>query len=114
MEYTEIIIDDLYQLELGDKAILIPTTYELIDIKDLNRRSGSKTKTIVIPRTKQNDKIFGFSFNINAKNAFDKYGVDFVDLRGASRTKNRSYLYFKHDFSDDFFALPGSFRKIYL
>lgn len=73
MEYTEIIIDDLYQLELGDKAILIPMTYELIDIKDLNRRSGSKTKTIVIPRTKQNDKIFGFAFNINAKNAFDKY-----------------------------------------
>jgi hypothetical protein len=73
MEYTEIIIDDLYQLELGDKAILIPTTYELIDIKDLNRRSGSKTKTIVIPRTKQNDKIFGFAFSINAKNAFDKY-----------------------------------------
>ena len=73
MEYTEIIIDDLYQLELGDKAILIPTTYELIDIKDLNRRSGSKTKTITIPRTKQNDKIFGFAFNINAQNAFDKY-----------------------------------------
>ena len=73
MEYTEIIIDDLYQLELGDKAVLIPMTYELIDIKDLNRRSGSKTKTIVIPRTKQNDKIFGFAFNINAKNAFDKY-----------------------------------------
>ena len=73
MEYTEIIIDDLYQLELGDKAILIPTTYELIDIKDLNRRSGSKTKTITIPRTKQNDKIFGFAFNINAENAFNKY-----------------------------------------
>lgn len=73
MEYTEIIIDDLYSLELGDKSILIPMTYELIDIKDLNRRSGSKTKTITIPRTKQNDKIFGFAFNINAKNAFDKY-----------------------------------------
>jgi hypothetical protein len=49
MEYTEIIIDDLYQLELGDKAILIPTTYELIDIKDLNRRSGSKTKQLSFP-----------------------------------------------------------------
>ena len=48
------------------------------------------------------------------KIAFEKYNVDIVDLRGASRTKKRSYIHFKHDFSDDFYSLPGSFKKIYL
>ena len=48
------------------------------------------------------------------KTAFEKYGVDIVDLRGASRTKNRSYIHFKHDFSDEFYNLPGSFKKNYL
>ena len=48
------------------------------------------------------------------KEAFEKYGADFVDLRGASRTKNRSYIHFKHDFSDDFYNLPGSFQKKYI
>lgn len=48
------------------------------------------------------------------KEAFEKHGVDMVDMRGASRTKNRSYLHFKHDFAKMFYDLPGSFRKIYL
>ncbi len=47
------------------------------------------------------------------KSAFEN-GADIVDLRGASRTKKRSYIHFKHDFSNDFFDLPGSFTKIYL
>ena len=57
MDYAEIIIDNKYSLDLSGKLTSIPTTYELIDITDLNRRSGSKTKTISIPRTKKNDKI---------------------------------------------------------
>jgi len=48
------------------------------------------------------------------KTAFEKYGADLIDLRGASRTKKRSYIHFKHDFSDDFYNLPGSFKKIYI
>jgi hypothetical protein len=73
MDYAEIIIDNKYSLDLSGKLTSIPTTYELIDITDLNRRSGSKTKTISIPRTKKNDKIFGIPFNVNANNQFDKY-----------------------------------------
>ncbi|MCX6721470.1 MAG: hypothetical protein NT026_02625 [Candidatus Staskawiczbacteria bacterium] len=45
------------------------------------------------------------------KTSFEKYGVDFVDLRGASRTKNRAYIHFKRDFSHNFYSLPGSFTK---
>ena len=73
MDYAEIIIDNKYSLDLSGTQLSIPTTYELIDITDLNRRSGSKTKTITIPRTKKNDKIFGIPFNINANNQFNKY-----------------------------------------
>lgn len=73
MDYTEIIIDNIYSVDLSNKDISIPVTYELIDIKNLNRRSGSKTKTITIPRTQKNDKIFGLAFSINGKNQFDKY-----------------------------------------
>jgi hypothetical protein len=73
MEYTKVIIDDLYSLDLSGKDIIIPISYEVIDIKNLNRRSGSKTKTITIPRTLKNDKIFGLAFSINGKNQFDKY-----------------------------------------
>jgi len=73
MDYAEIIIDNKYSLDLSGKQTSIPTTYELIDITNLNRRSGSKTKTITIPRTKKNDKIFGIPFNINANNQFNKY-----------------------------------------
>lgn len=43
--------------------------------------------------------------------AFEKYGVDFIDMRGASRTKNRPYLHFKREFSHNFYNLPGSFIR---
>ena len=72
MNYAEIIIDGQYSIELSGANISIPTTYELIDITNLNRRSGSKTKTITIPRTKTNDKIFGIPYNLSANNQFDK------------------------------------------
>ena len=88
MDYAEIIIDGKYSLELSGANISIPTTYELIDITNLNRRSGSKTKTISIPRTKTNDKIFGIPYNLSAYNQFDKFSSRKITI------KKNSYVIF--------------------
>jgi hypothetical protein len=81
MNYAEIIIDGQYSIELSGANISIPTTYELIDITNLNRRSGSKTKTISIPRTKTNDKIFGIPYNLSANNQFDKFSSRQITIK---------------------------------
>lgn len=72
MTYTEIYIDDIL-IDLGQNDISIPLTYALVDIKNLNNRSGSKSKTIKVPRTAVNEKVFGCAFDINGQNQFDKY-----------------------------------------
>src|SRR5688572_23875108 len=72
MNYIEVFIDG-YSIDLGAEEIQMPITYELIDIKNLNNRSGSKTKTITIPRTEKNEKIFGFPYDMNSMNQFSKY-----------------------------------------
>lgn len=64
---------DYFEIELGDKPVQIPCTYQLLDVKDINKRKGSTTKTVQVPRTAMNDKIFGLAFDINGRNAFDKY-----------------------------------------
>lgn len=48
------------------------------------------------------------------KQGFDNFNIDASDLRGASRTKNRSYTEFKSCFSKRFVDMPGSFEKIKL
>ena len=88
MDYAEIIIDGQFTIELSGANISIPTTYELIDITNLNRRSGSKTKTITIPRTKINDKIFGIPYNLAANNQFDKFSSRKITI------KKNSYVVF--------------------
>jgi len=72
MTYTEIYIDDV-SIDLGAGVINCPITYSLIDIKNLNNRAGSRTKTVTVPRTAKNDRIFGVAYDINATNRFDKY-----------------------------------------
>lgn len=72
MTYTEIYIDDA-SIDLGQGELSCPITYSLIDIKNLNNRSGSRTKTVSVPRTVKNDRIFGVAFDVNATNRFDKY-----------------------------------------
>lgn len=73
-----IFIREKYEVELYEKPIAIPLTYELIDIKNLNKRTGSKSKTITVPRTEINDKIFGIASDPAAQNQFNKY--DFADI----------------------------------
>lgn len=72
MTYTEIYIDD-ESIDIGGDIISCPITYALIDIKNLNNRAGSRTKTVTVPRTAKNEKIFGCAFDVNATNSFDKY-----------------------------------------
>lgn len=64
---------DYQEIEVSENSVSLPVTYQLIDIKKLDKRKGSTTKTISVPRTLKNEKIFGFAFNINATNSFDKY-----------------------------------------
>ncbi len=47
--------------------------------------------------------------------AFSDYGVDLIDFHGASRSKKRTYVEFKKDFSKNFCQLPGCYiKKLYL
>lgn len=69
---------DFKEVDCGKDPVTLPITYQLIDIKQIEKRKGSTTKTVRIPRTKKNDKIFGFAFDINAENKFDKYSEHFV------------------------------------
>lgn len=79
MNYTEIYVDNTL-IDLGEAQISLPISYSLVDIKNLNKRSGSKTKTISVPRTAKNDKIFGVAYDINAQNSFDKYTTHLIRI----------------------------------
>lgn len=83
MTYTEIYIDDIL-IDLGQADISIPLTFALVDIKNLNNRSGSKSKTIKVPRTAVNEKVFGCAFDINGVNQFDKYAPHKIAIYEAS------------------------------
>ena len=61
------------EIDVSEQSVSLPITYQLINIKQIDKRKGSTTKTISVPRTLKNEKIFGFAFNINAINSFDKY-----------------------------------------
>src|SRR5688572_5435125 len=89
----KILLDKKYEVELFDRDIVLPLTYELIDIKNLNKRSGSKSKTITVPRSKLNDKFFGITGDINAQNQF-------------SKTNNRTILIEE----DSYIIFDGLFR----
>lgn len=64
---------DEIEIELGSKLISAPTTYQLIDIKNISSRKGSSTKTVTVPSTALNDKVMGVARDINATNQFDKF-----------------------------------------
>jgi hypothetical protein len=47
-------------------------TYSIADITDIERRSTSYSKTIVLPSTTRNQKIFGNIFDISVENDYDE------------------------------------------
>lgn len=83
MTYTQIYIDNI-PIDLSTEDISIPLTYALVDIKNLNNRASSKSKTIRVPRTEVNEKVFGLPFDINATNQFDKYGKHDISIYESS------------------------------
>ena len=59
----------------GVQDVDVAFTYSLKDIRDIGSSKGSRSSSITIPRTKQNDIAFGIAGDINAftgtnKNAF--------------------------------------------
>jgi hypothetical protein len=49
-------------------------TYSIDDVKDFSARSTSYSKTIVLPGTQKNNKIFGHLFNIASSNEYNASG----------------------------------------
>jgi hypothetical protein len=62
---------ETYEVDtLGD--IDVDFTYSIADITDIERRSTSYSKTIVLPSTTRNQKIFGNIFDISVENDYDE------------------------------------------
>jgi hypothetical protein len=63
-------------------------TLAIDDVKDFGAKNSTFSKTIILPGTKNNNKIFGNIFNINASNdynpAIDNIGVNFNAAIAAS------------------------------
>lgn len=51
-----------YPVDITDN-IEVPITYNISDIKDISTRKGNYSKTITLPGTSNNNRIFGFLFN---------------------------------------------------
>lgn len=83
MTYKEIYIDEQL-IDIGSGDITCPITYQLVDIRNLNNRAGSRTKSVGAPRTAKNDRIFGIAADINATNRFDKYSPHSVRIEEAT------------------------------
>ena len=62
---------ETYEVDtLGD--IDVDFTYSIADITDIERRSTSYSKTLVLPSTTRNQKIFGNIFDISVENDYDE------------------------------------------
>ena len=62
---------ETYEVDtLGD--IDVDFTYSIADITDIERRSTSYSKTLVLPSTSRNQKIFGNIFDISVENDYDE------------------------------------------
>src|SRR3990167_8246750 len=61
---TSITLGTSGTVELFDE-IPIPTTYQIADIKKPDTRQGAYTKTVTIPGSKNNDKLFAHIFEID-------------------------------------------------
>ena len=67
------------QIQLGNKGFLdttgetiIPLNYSIAPIQDISKKKGGFSKTINLPGTKNNHKLFGSLYNVNiATGVFD-------------------------------------------
>jgi len=70
LSITEVEPEDLSELDLYDD-IPFPLTFKVDDITNPETRTNSFSKTLVIPGTKRNNKIFNHIFDIEADSTFD-------------------------------------------
>lgn len=71
IRFTDPVIGDLELTE----DIIVPITLSVGDIRDVSKRSGSFSKTIIIPGTKNNNQVLR---NLFDPNAVDDFGVESV------------------------------------
>ena len=65
---TELFIEN-YRLDITEDISTL-LNYAIDDIKDFSSRSTTWSKTIVLPGTANNNKLFGHIFNVGQSNAY--------------------------------------------
>ena len=68
--YFEITEDRDYEIELKETES-IPLTFNIADIKDPSKRKSSFSKSIKLPGTKGNNRVFGHFFEIEGESKFN-------------------------------------------
>jgi hypothetical protein len=58
------------QVDLSDD-VAFPITFNIADVREINNRNGAYSKTIVIPGTKENNKVFKYIFDIQGIDNYD-------------------------------------------
>ena len=64
------ISSDWNQVDLSDD-VAFPITFNIADVREINNRNGAYSKTIVIPGTKENNKVFKYIFDIQGVDNYD-------------------------------------------
>jgi hypothetical protein len=63
---------NILELDLFDpNDVLLPIDFRVNDVKNLDTRQGSNTKTLTVPGTKRNDSLLGYKFSENGETFFD-------------------------------------------
>jgi hypothetical protein len=58
------------KVDLSDD-VAFPITFNIADVREINNRNGAYSKTIVIPGTKENNKVFKYIFDIQGVDNYD-------------------------------------------
>jgi hypothetical protein len=64
------ISSDWSQVDLSDD-VAFPITFNIADVREINNRNGAYSKTVVIPGTKDNNKVFKYIFDIQGVDNYD-------------------------------------------
>ena len=64
------ISSDWNQVDLSDD-VAFPITFNIADVREINNRNGAYSKTVVIPGTKENNKVFKYIFDIQGIDNYD-------------------------------------------
>jgi hypothetical protein len=64
------ISSDWNKVDLSDD-VAFPITFNIADVREINNRNGAYSKTIVIPGTKENNKVFKYIFDIQGVDNYD-------------------------------------------